>query len=137
MPGLPDIPGDHLAPTDIGAQGTAGNADSWVCFYCPAAIVVTAVKWIPNAAVTGAATNNFALSLINKGAANAGTAVVTTAKTYDNGVNSVANTPEALTLGATADLNCAAGDVLTLVRTVNGSGLASPDGKLLIFYKFR
>lgn len=133
-----DQPGDHFTRSYVPAQGTAGTANSWAVFRAPKACTVTGIAWVPNAAVTGAATNNFALGAVNKGAAAAGTTAVTTVKTYASGTNSAASVAEALTLSSTAaDLNMAAGDVLALVRTVNGTGLASPDGHLEISFRYR
>jgi hypothetical protein len=135
---IKDIPGKHVARSYVLAQGTAGTADTWPVCRAPGNIVVTAVRWIPAAAVSGAATNNFALALQNKGADGLGTTAVTATKTYDNGVDSVAHAAESLTLlGTAADLNVDEGDVLSLVRTVNGTGLASPDGLVEVEYKYR
>jgi hypothetical protein len=88
--------------------------------------------------VTGAATNNFAIAAQNKGAAGAGTTALTTTKTYDNAINSVAHDAEDLTLTSTAaDLLVAAGDVVSLVRTINGTGLAQPDGLVEVRFQYR
>lgn len=98
-------------------------------------IKVTKVQWVPAAAVTGAATNNFALGVVNVGDAGTGTVAVTVVKTYASGTNSVARKAEVLTLSATAaNLNLATGDVVTLERTVNGTGLASPEGVVQIHF---
>lgn len=138
MPGLLDLPGPQVLRSEIQAQATAGNADSWVIGTLPFNAVITGVKWIPDAAVTGAATNNFAFQLLNKGPANAGTGAPTTVKTYASGTNSVINTPEAYTMSTTAtDINGTAGDVLVWTRTVNGTGLASPRGQVEVTYQVR
>lgn len=133
-----ELAGDMLQPCSVPAEATAGNADSFVLFRADRAIKVTAVYWTPNAAVTGANTNNFALGVVNKGAAGSGTTAVTTVKTYASGTNSAANVAETFTLSSTAaDLNLAAGDVLALARTVNGTGLASPAGVVNVHYQYR
>lgn len=131
MPGLQDLPNDLFATVTIPAEATAGNADSWPAWRAPYAATITGVRWIPGAAVTGANTNNFALTVNNK----TQTLGVTTTKTYASGTNSVASTPEVLTL--TANVNVAAGDVIAFDRTVNGTGLASPAGHLEITYRWR
>ena len=123
--------GDQFAYATVPAEATAGNADEWPVFRVPYNATITDVKWVPAAAVTGVVTNNFALALNDLTAA----AAVTTTKTYANGTNSVANTAETFTL--TAAVNVAAGDVLTLKRTVNGTGLASPAGMVQITYRWR
>lgn len=138
MPGLKDIPGTHTARNYVLAQGTAGTADTWPVFVAPGSITITGARWVPAAAVTGAATNHFSLQVQNKGQAGAGTTAVTTAKAYDNGIDSVAHDAETLTLSSTAaDLNAVAGDVISLVRAIVGTGLASPDGAIEIDYQYR
>lgn len=138
MPGDHDVPGDHKFTAFIPAQATAGTAQRVPVWEAPYACTVTAARWIPQAAVSGANTNNFALGLINRGQAGAGTTAVTTVKTYASGTDSVASVPESLTLSSTAaDLNLAAGDQLDFARTVNGTGLASPHGVLVLTVRVR
>ena len=133
-----ELAGDLVQISTIPAEGTAGTADSFTVMRVQRAIKITAAYWIPNAAVTGAATNNFALGVVNKGAAGSGTTTVTTVKTYGNGTNSAANVGETYTLSSTAtDLQAAAGDIIALARTVNGTGLASPSGSLVLHYQYR
>ena len=135
MPGIQDIPNDLVLRFKIDAEATAGSTDTWPLFVADSNIVVTAVRWIPKAAVTGAATNNFAFQVQDTGPAGAGTGAVSTVKTYASGTNSVALTPEAFTIGAAP--NVASGDVVSLVRTVNGTGLASPAGTVEIQFRYR
>ena len=142
MPGIVDTPGNFVQRFKIDAEATAGTADTWpLCVVDALAATgwtITGVNWIPNAIVTGAATNNFALGLVDVGAAGAGTQAITTVKTYASGTNSVANVAEALPLSATAaNLLAVDGDVLVLARTVNGTGLASPRGTLEVLYRYR
>lgn len=135
MPGLIDLPNDLVLRFKIDAEATAGNTDTWPLFVAESNMLITAVRWIPGAAVTGAATNNFALQVQDLGAAGSGSAAVTTAKTYASGTNSVAYVPETFTIGAAPTV--AAGDVLALVRTVNGTGLASPRGTVEVQFRYR
>lgn len=133
-----DLAGDLKVSAYIPGQATAGNADSWPLLVADRPIEITGVRWTPAAAVTGAVTNNFALAAQNKGTAGAGTTAVTATKTYDNGVNGVAHDGEDLTLTATeADRRLATGEALVLVRTVNGTGLAQPDGLVEVKYRYR
>lgn len=137
MPGLPDLPGNHTVRQYVPGQATAGTVDSFPIFVAPGKITITAVRWIPAAAVTGAVTNNFALQLQNRGQAGAGTTGVTAVKTYDNAINSVAHASESLALsGTAANLNAVANDVLALIRTVNGTGIAMPDGAVEIDFRY-
>ena len=132
MPGLYDNPNDMFVDIRIPAEATAGNADEWAVWRAPANCTITAATWIPDVAVTGVVTNNFALAVNNATQA----ATVTTAKTYANGTNSVALTPEALTV-AGAGGTVVANDVITFKRTVNGTGLASPQGALKLTFRLR
>jgi hypothetical protein len=89
---------------------------------------VTAVTFVPSAAITGAATNNRTVSLVNKGQTGVGTTVVATL-TFASGTNGVANDELAVTLSGTpANLVVAAGDVLQWRSIANGTGLADPGG---------
>ena len=112
--------GDQFASESVPAEATAGNADEWPIWQAPYDCTITAANWIPQLAVTGAATNNFALAVNDL----TSTTTVSSAKTYASGTNSVANTAEALTVAA-GGVNVAAGDVITLKRTVNGSGVST------------
>lgn len=89
---------------------------------------VTSVAYVPEAAITGAATNNRAVSLINKGQDGAGTAVVA-ALTFGASVNAAADNEVAVTLSGTpANLLVLAGDTLVWHSTHNGTGIADPGG---------
>jgi hypothetical protein len=90
--------------------------------------VVASVSYTPEAAVTGDNTNKRTLTLVNKGQAGAGSTVIATLD-FVTGANGVAFDEKAFTLSAVASAtNVAAGDVLAVVETVAGSGLANPGG---------
>lgn len=131
MSKLKDLPGDHVAQATIPVEATANAARSTPIFRAPANVTVTAVRWIPGAAVTGNTSNNFALQVVNK--TNAGN--VTAIKTYATGTDSVAHTAESLTLSTGVAL--AAGDVIALDRTITGTGLAGPAGMVEVTYRYR
>ena len=129
--------GEMLQQTYVPGQATAGTADSFPVFQAIAACRIKAFGFVPATLITGAATNNFALQAINRGTANAGTTGVTSALTFASGTDAAKNVLTALTLSATeSDLRMAAGEVLDLVRTINGTGLAMPDGLVIIRYQF-
>lgn len=89
---------------------------------------VTGVTYVPSAAITGAATNNRTVALVNKGAAGSGSTSIASL-TFASGTNASANVETAVTLsGTAANLNVAAGDVLQWQSTANGTGLADPGG---------
>lgn len=96
---------------------------------------VTSVSYTPEAAVTGAASpDSRTLSVVNKGAAGAGSTTVASLALVA-GVNLVAFDEKAITLsGTAANLVVAAGDQLAWVSTaVTGAGgLADPGGHVVI-----
>lgn len=91
---------------------------TWALGSVPDNCVVTAVKLIPDDAVTANASHNFIFTLKNGSTSVASRTWAAT--------DSVAVTGEAMTLSATlANRNLVAGDTLTLARSVTGNGLAS------------
>jgi hypothetical protein len=114
------------------AVGTAGNDDVTVIGPVPFNGVVTAVSYIPKAAITGAATNNRTVSVVNKKQDGSGTTAVATL-TFGNGTNAAAFDEKAIPLsGTAANLAVAAGDVLAFASTHNGTGIADPGGQLVV-----
>lgn len=89
-------------------------------------IVSATLTWA--AAITGAATNNFAIAFFNR-TSGAGTVQWATAITYGNGTNATKATAITLTLSSTAaDLVVASGDYLAVELSTNGTGLLCPGG---------
>lgn len=96
--------------------------------------VVTAVRYLPNANYTGAATNYRSFQVRNKGAAGSGTTVVAQLDGI-GGVNLAAFDESAITLsGTAANLVVNDGDVLSSYSLHVGTGLADPGGRLIIEY---
>jgi hypothetical protein len=107
---------------------TVGNDLTSPLGEVPEAGVVVGVSYTPVTAITGAATNNRTISVVNKGQTGVGTTVIATLA-FGSGVNAAANDEKALTLSATAaDLVVAAGDILVFVSTHVGTGIADPGG---------
>jgi hypothetical protein len=112
----------------VPAVSTAGNDDDTVIGQAPFAGTVAKVEYVPEAAITGAATNNRTLSLINKGQAGSSNTVVASLN-FGNGTNAAANNEVALTLSATAsDLVVAEGDTLVWRSLHIGTGITDPGG---------
>lgn len=89
---------------------------------------VTGVTYAPVSDITGAATNNRKLELVNKGADGDGTTVVASLS-FASGTDADAFDATAITLsGTAANLAVSAGDVLALVSTHVGTGIADPGG---------
>jgi hypothetical protein len=121
-------PLQRVIEADVPAVSTAGNDDDTVVAQAPFDCTVTAVEYVPEAAITGAATNNRTVSLVNKGQAGTGTATIASL-TFDNGVNAAADNEKAITLsGTAANLDLAAGDTLLWRSIHNGTGIADPGG---------
>lgn len=98
----------------------------------PFAGTVTASTFVPVAAITGAATNNRSIAVVNRKQDGTGTTSVASI-TYASGVNAVAYDENVVTLsGTAANLVVAAGDVLEIRSTANGTGLADPGGSVIV-----
>jgi hypothetical protein len=104
-----------------------GASDDTTLTQAPFAGTVTGVKYIADAAITGANTNTRSVSLINKGQAGAGNVVVATLQ-FNAGVNAPAQDDVSLTLGVAANLVLAEGDNLVWRSTSVGTGIADPGG---------
>lgn len=116
----------------VPAVAAASDADQTVG-EAPFAGTVTSVSYVPEAAITGNTTESRTLTLVNKGAAGAGTTVIATLA-FVTSTNGVAFDESAFTLSAVAGATTvAAGDVLAFVSThVGSSGLADPGGKVQV-----
>jgi len=133
MPTPSETRGDLTAWCYVPSQATLGTVDNWPVWRAPNKVQITGVTFIPSAAVTANATN-FSIYTLTRYTAGASAATVAT-RTWA-ATDSVAETPEALTLSATAaNLALAALDTLSVVKSVGASGLVIPDGALIISYK--
>lgn len=118
----------RVIEADAPAVSTAGNSDDTVLTQAPFDCTVTSVEYVPEAAITGAATNHRSISLVNKGQAGSSTTTVATLA-FDSGVNATANNERTVTLsGTAANLILAAGDTLLWRSVAVGTGLADPGG---------
>lgn len=113
---------------NVPAVSTANATDDTVLGQAPFACTVTSVQYVPEAAITGAATNHRSVSLVNKGQAGSGSTSVATLA-FDSGVNAAANDERAITLsGTAANLVLAAGDTLQWRSVAVGTGITDPGG---------
>lgn len=107
----------------------AGASDDTLLGQAPFAGTVTTVEYVPEAAITGQATNFRTVSLVNKAQDGTGTAVVATLAFDSGGVTATANNERIIPLSVTpANLVVAAGDTLQWRSVFTGSGLADPGG---------
>lgn len=97
-------------------------------FRAPFAAIVAAIYFVAAATLTGADTDSRTVQVVNKGQNGLG-AVVIASLAFVNGVIATAFDEKALTLSVTAaDLLVAEGDILAVVSTHVGNGLADPGG---------
>jgi hypothetical protein len=133
---LKEIRGDSLLPDVYVATIAAGSVGEAPGFVVPWNALVTAVRWVPSAAITANGTNYFTLILRNRGGAGAGATQPAT-RSYA-ATNSVAFVSELMTLSSTAtDLQLAAGDVLSVQKTEAGTGLTMPIGTVQVYLRAR
>jgi hypothetical protein len=121
----------QAALESVGNAASTGNLPAW---RAPYDCEVTAATLVPSAAITADGTNNAVYTLTRH---TAGASAATVATRSWAATNSVAVTAEAMTLsGTAANLLLAAGDTLTIVKTVNGTGLVIPNCLLVVTYKW-
>lgn len=117
----------------VPSQATLGTDDNWPVWAAQHKCKIIAVKFVPSDAITANATHYSVYTLTRY---TAGATATTVATRSWAATNSVASTPEAMTLSATAaNLLLAADDTLEIVKTHGGNGLVIPDGLLVIDYQ--
>jgi hypothetical protein len=114
------------------SQATAGTDDSWPVWQANLKCTITAVNFVPSANITADGTNYSIYTLTRYTAGGTATTVATRSWIATNSTN---HTPEAMALsGTAANLTLAADDTLEIVKTHGGTGLAIPDGLIVIRY---
>lgn len=130
---LKELRGSITHQAYLPSQGTAGTGDSWPVFRAQFDCQITAAVFVPSAAITADGSNYSIYTLTRY---TAGASATTVATRSWAATNSVANTPESMTLSATAaNLLLTADDTLAMVKTTGGTGLVIPDGLLVVTYK--
>jgi len=123
----------RVLEADVPAVSTAGSSDDSVLAQAPFNCTVTAVEYVPEAAITGAATNHRSFSLVNKGQAGSSSTTVATLAFDSGAVTAAANNEKAIALsGTAANLDLAAGDTLQWRSVAVGTGIADPGGLVRI-----
>lgn len=121
----------------IPAQGTANAAQDQVIDKAPYDAIVTAVSIIPEAALTGHATNFRTFRVVNKGQAGAGSTVIASFATDTPTTDDlVAFDEKAIPLSATAgNLKVLKGDVIVTDETVASAGVAHSGYRVVVAYQ--
>lgn len=115
----------------VPAQATAGTVQATIVGEAKDAGTVSEVSILPAAAVAANATNYRTWTLFNRGSTGAGTTTVATMDTSTTGLTD--NDERLMTLsGTAANLVVAANDVLELVETVAGTGVAHGGMKAIV-----
>jgi hypothetical protein len=128
-----ELGGTLQATAYVPSQATLGTDDDWPVWQAPLKCKVTSVNFVPSAAVTANATHYSVYTLTRYTAGASATTVAT--RTWA-ATDSAAETPEAMTLSATAaNLLLAVDDHLAVVKTHGGNGLVIPDGLLVVRYQ--
>lgn len=110
------------------AVSTAGNSLRTAIGRSPVKGTIVRASYFASTTLTGAATNNRTLSVLNGGAAGTGTTSAAS-KNFASGTNATAQSDTVITLsGTAANLEVAAGDVLQFDSLAVGTGIADPGG---------
>lgn len=112
---------DHMY-AQIVRQATAGTTQSTILGKAPCAGVLAEIRVTPALALTGDGTNNRIFTLFNRGQAGAGTTNMGTLTTTASWTDNVDFTIPLS--GTPANLVVAKNDILELVETVGGTGVA-------------
>jgi len=117
----------------IGVSSVAAGSTTEVPVFCaPVRCWIKKVSIIPKTAITGADTNNMVLTFKNKGSDGSGTAAIASV-TFSNGVNAAAFDEK--DFGSVSKNYLNAGDVVSLAKSENGSGMDMPDLIVKIEYE--
>lgn len=127
----------NMIRTQVPPQATAATDEPSVVGVAPFDATVTRVSFIPEVAMTGAATNNRFLRLRNRG--QAGSLGVTIAeRELVSGQNPAAFDEYDITLsGTAANRDVVAGDVMEWFSDAQGTGIADPGGIVQIEFTRR
>lgn len=130
---LKEMGGLLQAACYVPAQATLGTDDNWPLWQAPNKVQIVSITFVPSAAVTANATH---YSVYTATRYTAGASATTVATRTWAATDSAAETPEAMTMSATAAaLVLAADDTISMVKTHGGNGVVIPDGTVIIRYK--
>lgn len=119
---------NHVMRAAVASAATAATAET-VIGRAPHKAKVAGAYFVPTSNMSGAATNNRQVSVVNRGAAGSGSTALATI-TYTGSINGTALVASTLTNGA--DVAVASGDIVTVQSLVNGSGLPAPTGHISV-----
>lgn len=124
-------PFSRIIERSVGPAATGADL-STVIGPAPCSGTVSKVEYFPLATITGAATDNRAVAVVNAGQAGSGTTSVATLA-FGSGSNATGLATKTVTLSGTAgNLAVVEGDVLKWDSTHVGTGIADPGGLLRV-----
>ena len=134
---LKDLFGFHKVTIKLPVElRTAATVDEFAAFRAPFDLEVTAVRYLPSAALSGVTATEATLSVINKDADGLGSDSMALLSFVDT-VDAVAFDEKDIPLSATvADRDANEGDVISIEKTVTSTGLAL-DGSVEIEFVSR
>lgn len=133
--GVTNVAGYHQDSFPVPAHSAATATEEFNLMFADNAMVIDAIKHVPDDALTGTATNYTNLNLMH----GAGGTVTTEAGNIDylSGKDGVANDNTDFTLTTTtADLTVAAGSVIALQYQKVATGLTIPTGMIHIAWHY-
>ncbi len=128
-----DIPGQHVEKCRTIVVGTSDITRLDTIFRAPFNCQITAVSYIPDAAITGADTNTRHVNIVDRGLDGLGTDEIAN-KDYTNGVDATALNEEVLTMTSLNHV-LSEGDVVAAEFEEIGTGIGVPAGMFVIFYR--
>lgn len=130
---LHDLPGTHKHQATIYAHAASTSTEKIMVWEAPFDAVITDIKVIPAAAISGADTNTTHLNFIDEGADGSGTTEID-AFEFVSGFDGVEG--KAIS-GSTTDVDIDEGDVVSVQIEKVGNGLALPQFHVVIEYEAR
>lgn len=120
-----DLLGTHRFVTKLPTElATAATVDEFVAFRAPFNLTVTAVRYLPAAALTGATATEVTLAVKNRALDGAGSTEIA-ALSFITTVDAVAFDEKEIPLsGVAADQDVLEGELVTIEKSVTSTGLA-------------
>lgn len=130
---MADIPGQHVEKVRTIVVGTSDATRLDAIFRALFDCRITAVSYIPDAAITGADTNTRHVNILDRGLDGAGTTEIAN-KDYTSGIDATALNEEVIVMSL-PNHALSQGDVLAVQWEEIGTGIGAPAGMFVVFYE--
>lgn len=128
-----DIPGQHVEKCRTIVVGTSDATRLDCIFRAPFNCQITAVSYIPDAAITGADTNTRHVNILDRGLDGLGVTEIAN-KDYTSGIDATALNEEVIVMSLPNHV-LTEGDVLAVQWEEIGTGIGAPAGMFVVFYR--